>query len=528
MSALTDYLSQEKADRVILVELRDTKGTRQYSWSNKPYRINVAEDQVTANYLPHIEDDGFPSLRRECQTPTSGGSAIGFGSIRVAKIDPNNPPKRGWQISVWVTGPRRLFPYADRIPVIEGVVQRVIADDGGGIEIEIGSAVALALENEVRQQTYTLSDVGGIGTARDYDNQPLPLGYVRNMQPVLSDAANLKYDICAWPDPNDDYAGFLDGDVTAVYDTGVEIPGANWSVVIESETVESVEWKVARLVLTTTPIGIVTLDTTGFRIPDKAFTPGPPVIAETTFHIVQWLLESYAGLDESDISGFATYFHPNVPNLPLYNSIAEPVGYNVRGGETVREIVHKLITGAGCMWWISRDSKFRFARTIHYAEAEGGPAVIPAPKRQRLTHARWEEEGSPTSQVLIQYDPNWTPMEPASGVALEDRNRFQDEGVQLAVGIQGASADAVPEPQKLMSYFKEEFDAQIAASLFGLHRRTQRYLITTEVPFQNIELGQAIRLEDSNCPIDTAIVHAIEDSYNGIPVHILTLRGIDV
>lgn len=528
MSALTDYLSQERADRYILVEVRDTNGIRQYSWSNKPYRINVAEDQVTANYLPHIEDDGFPSLRRECQTPTSGGSAIGFGSIRVAKIDPNNPPKRGWQISVWVTGPRRLFPYADRIPVVEGIVQRVIADDGGGIEIEIGSSIALALESEVRQQTYTLTDIGGIGTERAYDNQPLPLGYVRNMQPVLSDAANLKYDICAWPDPNDDYAGFLAGDVTAVYDSGVEIPGANWSVVIESETVESTGWKVARLVLTTTPIGIVTLDTTGFRVPDLAPIPGAPVVAENVAAIVTFLLMEFCGLQQSDITQVGQYFRETPPHIPLYNPFTEPAGYLVQGAESAREIIHKLITGAGGMWWITRNGGFYTARTIHYNEPVTFSLEVAAPKRQRFTHARWEEEGSPASQVLIQYDPNWTPMEPASGVALEDRHRFQDEGVLMAVGIQQAAADAAPEPQVLISHFRDAFGAQISASLFGRHRRTQRYQVTTEVPFQNLDLGMTIRLEDSQCPIEKAVVHAIEDSYNGIPVHILTLRGIDV
>ena len=528
MSALTDYLSQEKADRTILVEARDTDGIRRYNWSNRPYRLNTAEDQISVVYLPHIEDDGFPSLRRECQTPTSGGSAIGFGSIRVAKIDPNNPPKRGWQISVWVTGPRRLFPYADRIPVLEGVIQRVIADDGGDIEIEIGSALALALETEVRQQTYTVTGIDGIGTERAYDNQPLPLGYVRNMQPVLSDAANLKYDVCAWPDPNNDYAGFLAGDVTKVYDSGVEISVANWSVVIESETVESVGWKVARLVLTTTPIGIVTLDTTGFRIPDQSPTPGAPIVAGRIQYIVKYLLVQFCGMQDSQINIHGLYTREIEPFLPIYNPFTENVGYLIRSAESVREIIHKLITGCGGMWWIGRDGSFNASRTIHYKEPVTFSVEHGVPKRQRLTNARWEEEGSPANQVSIEYDPNWTPMEPASGVAIEDRSRFQDEAVLMDVGIDDAADDAAPESHILKSHFQGVTAARYGALTFGRHRRAQRYLVTTEVPFQNLDLGMTIRLEDSQCPIEKAVVHAIEDSYNGIPVHILTLRGIDV
>lgn len=518
MSALTDYLAREQADRFILAELRDLSGVLQHRWSTRAYHLEAGDDADIRPFEPVIPADGVPSIRRQLQSYLSSGSALGYGNLKVLRCDPNNRPKIGWSVKLWVTGPRRLFPYADRIVMLDATVQRVEENDAGDVMLELVSARLEGLNAQVQRRTATsvtiFDDGTPVGTRTVYGDEPHPMGVVRNITPVVRDAANLQYAFSHEP-----AAGIganpctIDlNQVSAVYDSGVLIDPANYSLSFEG----AIPNKVATLTLNSPPLGPLTMDLVGVRFNDEANSCRTTT---TVRDLLTYVLTQFCGYVEAEIDINGSTGFAGDPDIFDFEC-----GYFASPTVIARDLIHELVIGAGGCWWLGRDGRF-YARPLRILVP---PNTYPNAinRHERLRDMRWEQVGKPVNELPLIYDTNWTPIQPASGVAVADREKFSEPGFQLVIDAQNPDAGARPIDEPLISRLTVADESALAGARLVKELERQHIQVNLEIAFQGVALGLGLSVLDTICPATVFLVTELEDRFDGIPVHAVTGIGV--
>lgn len=334
----------------------------------------------------------------------TGNQSFGAISIHNGNGDMDHLSAYGWAgRRVVVKAGTRGFAYADFSIVFDGSVNDLEAnDDMITLTIKDNSSKT---DQPLLPPTYT--GTGGLEGSEDLANKPKPLAYgvVKNIEPVLVDAANLIYQV-------------HDGSILAVdvvRDSGVMLTNMGDVADITTATVGAGQFKTqlsgGYIKLGSTPAGRVTADV-------KGENKGAYVVSAA--EIIQRILKTRLGaasLSDNDIDEGA--FNA------LDSVLTGNFGIFITDTTTASSVIDQLLNPAGAYWTFNRQGQIT-AGVIDKIGTEKG----------QITAGVIDQEGvsrrdiHPAYRISVGYSPVWVVQkedELAGATTQEDRTFLSTE-----------------------------------------------------------------------------------------------------
>lgn len=325
------WLAADNKERVMLVEVKAYSGGSEVTryFSNRGFTSTPTDTPANTSYEDILRT--VPQIRSLLAEVFTGKSFVSFGDLIV---DNSSGVRDSWLTDSWDGRDVNLFlgdpswPKSDFRTVFMGSVEDISAQDTRTLQIRIRDRQYLF------EVPVSLNRVGGSGTTKD-QRIPIAYGEVKNVQPVLIDAAARKYQ---WHD------GQVQS-VDAVYDNGVAI--ATYTADLTLGTIS----------LTAAATGVITLDgkgsKTGGTYVNKIADIAQRIILERT-------VITSGSIDSATVSTLNTDA-PGVAGV-----------YFSRDNTTVLQALDEVLGKSGAYFTIDRVGKVSFG----LFKAPAGTAVV--------------------------------------------------------------------------------------------------------------------------------------------------------
>lgn len=458
---ILNYFAQTKARRHLLVEItRANANATVYRMADQPYVTEPGDTPANCPYSPILSQ--LPELSHKLSDPFGGATSTAFGTLTlidtrsvytgtVSGEEVMNLP-RGAAVKLKLAAPRHLYPYTDAITLAQGKVARVGGDSDGNLTIEVTDG-SDAIQRAVIPVT----------------TKPIAFGKVRNAAPFLTTPASLIYTL---------HDGPIQA-VDAVYDDGVLIPGANYTVNLTAATVT----------LANTPAGQITVDFQGHKT-------GATYLS-TTEQIVGNLL---------DRAGFTTLSR-------VFTSIPSgTVGLYLTQTSNLAELITGLLRGCAAYWLIKNDGVFKAAQY----PVPGTPGDVYG-ENNLLAVARHTDDDRLHSTIRYSYQRNWTQYQSRVGASTPQADFSPRQHYESSVVDGAPLAEYIYQTSPLLeTYFDANGDAAAAATrLLNIFRQPRAVLENVVVPYlYTRELGDNVTVQFDGLSFD-GVVTGISNKFDG-------------
>ena len=450
----TAWLAADNKERVLLIEADAYSGgavvTRYLS--NRGF-VSAPAD-VPANTAYDDIVTAVPNIRSAMAEVFRGRSLVSFGDV---EIDNSGGVRDAWLLDGWDGRQIKMFlgdtawPKADFRLVFAGVTEDISASGNNSLSLRVRDRQHML---DVPLQT---NRIGGTGTTKD-QRLPVCYGEVKNIEPVLVDAAARRYQV---------HDGTIQS-IDAVYQDGVAI--VTYTASLATGT----------FALTVALTGRITCDI-------KGSNAGSYV--NKTADVMQRLITDRSSLTASDIdTASVTQLNTDAPGT---------VGvYVTDDNATVLTALDILATGAGVYFCIARDGKLTMAM---FKAPSGTPAVALTDDDMELAQIELTRRIVPLKSVRIGFARFHATQDSGAASTLTEaqRQRLRDEYLvsYAATGVTGfllaidddlagtcyvTSADAATEATR-------------RATLWGVLRRVFR--MRGFLAAQQVKLGDVVSLD---------------------------------
>lgn len=310
VSEAQTWLQTSEAIKTILVEIYDVKVggiATNFYLSNNPFTTGPSDAAAPdRNYLNCVV--GGVSFSESM--PLSGAASISYGDIA---LDNTDGSKDTWIGYIWSNKRIKIllgdvtWTYGDFLTVFDGVVDNIYSS---GID-----RLNITLLNKLERLNVPISETTLGGTSNNKDKLiPLTFGECFNLEPLLTDPAQLEYQV---------HAGSIE-DIIEIRDNGYPLaPTTQYTKLLANG-----KFKLSQAV-----VGQITVSVQGSK---------PVTYTNKIADIIQSIVTSYgpaatrftlADIDTANFSSFST-------------AVPYAVGYSVRDRENILEICQRLAQSA--------------------------------------------------------------------------------------------------------------------------------------------------------------------------------------
>ena len=416
---------------ILLVEIDN-----RYYLSDAPYVTEPPENRL---YHPIIKDGGIPKISRALQEIDGGKSIPAWGDIQLATQfygDENLVTSNLRGASVVV----KVLTKQGTKTLLTGNIESVSGSTAGYLTLEIADPQQQFKDIKLPLNRYDAKVMSDAFPLAHHD-KPIPLcfGKCRNITPTLIDKANLTYQV---------HDGQLNS-IDAVYDNGVPIA-------FEDNVNEG------SFNLTHSPVGMVSANVTGKHgtLPD----------------LIKYLSTHFGGINEQQL---------DLGQLP-----ANTIGVHISQPISLDQMLTQLMKSLLGWWGFTRAGVLR-TRMFEVADPNG--QIIH--KHLQLGEVSWADDDKLIGNVPLLYRRNWSPLEAAKSVDIDDALWLRSPGAEINVSG-GIGKKAL---RQIDGYFDDEQAAetigQKAIQLFGQPRKR----VKLKVPLSefSFELGSSFSLKDT-------------------------------
>jgi hypothetical protein len=450
----TAWLAADNKERVLLVEADAYSGgsvvTRYFS--NRGFVSAPADTPASTAYDDIVT--AVPNIRSAMAEVFRGRSLVSFGDI---EIDNSGGSRDGWLLDGWDGRPVKMYlgdaswPKSDFRLVFSGATEDISASGNNALVLRVRDRQHLL---DVPLQT---NRVGGTGSTKD-QRLPVCYGEVKNVEPVLVDAATRKYQV---------HDGSIQS-IDAVYQDGAAI--ATYTASLGTGT----------FTLSAALTGRLTCDI-------KGSNAGSYV--NKTADVMQRLITDRTSLTVSDI---------DTASVDQLNTDAPgTVGiYVTDDTATALTALDTLATGAGAYFCIGRDGKV----TMGLFKAPSGTAVVSLTDDDvELAQVELTRRIVPLKSVRVGYARFYVTIDSGAASSLTEaqRQRLRDEYL-VAYAATGATGFllAIDDDLAGTCYVNSSDAATEAtrrATLWGSLRRVFR--VRGFMAAQQVKLGDVVSLD---------------------------------
>lgn len=470
MSVLTDLLSRG-AEPILLCEI-DVPGLGTLYLSDSPHATEPTDTPPSVAYQAVLA--GLPRLHREIAALRGGRSPASYGALELATqtvwapwsgadVDLLTVPLRGAACRLYLTAPRAVATPDVREELWTGYLGTAAGTWGGAIAYTLTDPAARAESRAVSLAQFDAgAECASVPDGLDGAPRPLALGRggVTNVAPVLVCTADLTYEVAGGP-----YA--VGVEVEAVYDNGVAVA---WTAGADG-----------RFSLSAAPAGRVTCDVTGWH---PAYLAGDGVA-----DLVHLLLREWGGVASGALDV-----------QPSGTGTAYAAGWYLTAAAIVGELVSAICAGEGWWWGPTREGRVT-VRTLPGLPTPGtyGAARTLVPE-EVLGDVAWEEETDVVWAVEVTGARNWTPQEPAAGVALDRAAYLRTEGRRVRLERAAVLADypGAGGAEVIASARRHVVPAAVGEAYLDRHGSPRRRVTLTVPLWRLLDLGW--------CPLGETLV----------------------
>lgn len=489
---IDSLLKKPWKEKIFLAEIDAVGGT--IYLSDRDYKTESVDTPASQLYYPIIK--GVPRLSRRIQELRGGRSQPSYGELKLAwymagPVNLHTAGLRGRQVRLYITGPRDEVTRAAAVRIMTGVVLRCSGTGDGELSLHLGDLKAAFGQVTLPPNRYAIATMPDIPVALDGQPIPLCLNKCLNITPVLINAATQQYQV------HDGAISALD----VVYDNGVVVPSANYTVNLTSGTFTFAAGHA--------PWGAVTADVRGGVYDDYG--------ASMT-SLLQYLACEHGGMVSTDVltSGFPGFGHWS--------------GIYIAEQTTLEEVFTRLCQGCFAWWGFTRSGQL-------LARVFAPPVTASVTLDDVITFGPcpWEEYPDIVwSQPLI-HSRNWTMIgSPAGAVTADYRSWLASEGNLLPVQDSAilTSYPTAIEAEPLYSYihnatYADDAGAAVLALLGTKRRQLKVKTLQSDPP---IELGGTVAVTSTDTAHevmnDLYLVLGITDQWDDeVPLVELELFG---
>lgn len=471
--AITDYFLQTNSRRILLAEItRSNANATVYRLADQPYVTEPSDTPANCPYSAVIAS--LPELSRKLPDHFSGSASTSFGTLSLASRNgvytgtvsgyEDMQLPRGAIVTLKLAAPRSLFPHSSALTLAVGKVGRIGGKSDGTLTAEITDG-SDAIKRAVIPVT----------------TKPLAFGKVRNAAPFLTTPASLIYTL---------HDGPIQA-VDAVYDDGVLIPGANYTVNLTNATVT----------LANTPAGQVTVDFQGQK------TGGVTYLSNTQ-QIVGELL-SRAGF------GALTQTYSSLPT--------GTIGLYLTQTTDLEELLTSLLRGCGGYWFMTSTGDFKAA----LFPIPGTPGDTYTDD-SLLDEVDYAADDRLHSAIRYNYQRNWTQYQSRTGASTTQADFSPRQAYEGSVVDGAPLAEYIYQTSPILeTYFDANGDAATAATRYlNIFRQPRWLLENVNVPFlYTRELGDAVSIQFDGLSFD-GVVMGITNVFTGdYPTQVLEVMA---
>ncbi len=429
-AAFAAWLDQPSARRCLLAEIRHAAGTL-YA-SNLGYISGPSDAPANIPYPAWLV--GAPTLSESLLGDERPGALDLYNDGALdAELD---RAYAGWPLTLYLGDPS--WPRADFRPVLAATVN----------DLSAPSPDKLSFGLRDRRERLKVA----ISAAKLADDRavPISLGQPFNVEPPLTDAANLIYTV---------HSGAVSA-ISAVRDNGVAVsytPNAG----------------AGTFALVAAPAGRITAD-----------VAGPATYGHDTAGLIEWLARA-AGLGDDDL---------DAANLAAFANAAT-VGWHGAGDAEAWSAIQALASAAGAAVTFTPEGKLQLYRLTE-----------PASTADRELSADLIEAGSlkvatlepPYDSVALTYARNWTPQADglAGSVSTANRDLYSRESQTVTASNALRATWPLAEQPTVDSFFTGATDARTEADRRAALRAVPRRILTATAltPAWTWRLGQTVRV----------------------------------
>lgn len=450
----TAWLAADNRERTLLVEVDAYSGGSLVTryMSNRGFVSQPADTPANTAYDDIVT--AVPNIRSSMAEVFRGRSLVSFGDI---EIDNSGGTRDAWLLDGWDGRSVRLYlgdatwPKSDFRLVFSGVVEDIQASGNNTLTLRIRDRQYLL---DVPLQT---NRIGGAGTTKD-QRLPVCYGEVKNIEPVLVDAATRKYQI---------HDGSIQS-IDAVYQDGVAIGTYTASLATGTFT------------LTAALTGRITCDA-------KGSNAGSYV--NKTADIMQRLVTDRTALTSGDFDAASvTQLNTDAPGV---------VGIYVTDDRaTVLSALDQLAIGAGAYFCIGRDGKLTMGL---FKAPSGTPVLTLTDDDVELAQLELTKRIVPLKSVRVGYARFYVTVDSGAASSLTEaqRQRLRDEYL-VAYAATGASGflmavDGDLQGTAYVNASDASTEATRRATLWGSLRRVFRF--RGFLAAQQVKLGDVVALD---------------------------------
>lgn len=454
----TAWLAVDNKERAILVEAKAYSGgveTTRY-FSNRGFTSAPTDTPANTAYEDILMS--VPQIRSVLAEVFTGKSFVTFGDL---VIDNGSGVRDSWLTDSWDGRDVTIYlgdpewNKADFRTVFMGAIEDISAGDTRTLNLRIRG------RQHLFSVPVSLNRVGGTGTAKD-QRIPLAYGEVKNVQPVLIDAATRKYQ---WHD------GQVQS-VDAVYDNGVAI------------ATYTADLTLGTITLTAAAGGTITLDGKGSK------TGGTYVnkIAD----IAQRIITERSAITVGSIdTATVTQLNTDAPGVAGV--------FFSRDNVTVLQALDEVLGKAGAYYTVDRVGKVAFGL---FSAPSGTPVLYLTDDDYELSTLMMKRRITPLKSVRVGYARFHTVANYGASAALTEaqRQRLSDEylvAYQATAGATGyalaVDGDIAGTPYVVSGDAATE--ATRRAALWGVLRRV--FGLRGFLAPQQVKLGDVISVDFS-------------------------------
>ena len=189
------YFARPDSEKILLATITYAGGTLYLS--DRPYITEPTDTPSSQPFEPLIQAGGVPEFRQSIQELTGGRSERSVGALKLVSADYNGVDirtltLRGATLVMRIAAPRRLFPYADSVQWIQGIIGTSKGHADGRVEYEITDRQRALETITIPQDVYS----AGAGVPLELVDRAKPLAYGTGRAPMfLVNATDLTYQI---------------------------------------------------------------------------------------------------------------------------------------------------------------------------------------------------------------------------------------------------------------------------------------------------------------------------------------------